>query len=62
MCIFLDDPEGTVRRLVTTQYRVPADKLLRCGEHSDTEVAFTGWAVSEIVVNFIASADKAEVM
>jgi len=42
MRIFLDDPEGTVRQLVTTQYRVPADKLMRCGEQSDTEVTVTG--------------------
>jgi len=43
MRIFLDDPEGTVRQLVTTQYRVPADKLLRCGEQSDSEVTVTGY-------------------
>jgi len=42
MHIFLDDPEGTVRRLVSTQYRVPVDKLLRCGEQSESEVAVTG--------------------
>ena len=41
MHIFLDDPEGTVRRLVTTQYRVPADKLLRC-EQLETEAVCTG--------------------
>jgi len=42
MRIFLDDPEGTVRQLVTTQYRVPADKLLRCGEQAEGDVTFTG--------------------
>ena len=46
MRIFLDDPEGTVRRLVTTQYRVPADKLLRCGEQSDSETTSAGLAAS----------------
>jgi len=44
MRIFLDDPEGTVRRLVTTQYRVPADKLLRCSEQSEIETASAGLA------------------
>ena len=43
MRIFLDDPEGTVRQLVTTQYRVPADKLMRCGEQSENEVAAAGF-------------------
>jgi len=46
MRVFLDDPECTVHRLVTTQYRVPADKLLRCGEQSDTEASSTGLAAS----------------
>ena len=45
MRIFLDDPDGTVRRLVTTQYRVPADKLLRCNEQTDSELPSTGWIV-----------------
>lgn len=44
MRMFLDDPDSTVRRLVSTQYRVSADKLLRSGEQSETEVASAGLA------------------
>jgi len=58
MRIFLDDPEGTVRRLVTTQYRVPADKLLRCSEPSDTEIVSAGNVVScyrEVYVTCLCS-------
>ena len=52
MRIFLDDPESTVRKLVTTQYRVPADKLLRYSEPSDTEiVASAGQDVSVAILN-----------
>jgi len=53
MRVFLDDPEGTVRRLVTTQYRVPADKLLRCSEPLETEMASSCETISLTVVNFI---------
>jgi len=66
MRIFLDDPEGTVRRLVTTQYRVPADKLLRCSEPSETEVASTGQAVSvtapSVNMHFVCKSAVTEVV
>ena len=42
MRIFLDDPESAVRRLVATQYKVPADKLLRSTDATDSEVVPEG--------------------
>jgi len=43
MRAFLDDPDA-VSKLVASQYRVPADKLLR--NSSAAEVAFTGETVT----------------
>ena len=62
MRIFLDDPEGTVRRLVTTQYRVPADKLLRCSgsEPPEIELPSSGQAKSVTIVNFLIPAKVRE--
>jgi CUT domain len=42
MRLFLDDPEGAVRRLVATQYKVPAEKLLRSNDAADNEAVPAG--------------------
>lgn len=50
MRLFLDDPEAAVRQLVTTQYKVPAEKLLRCSDAADSEAALSGKFSSRLLM------------